>query len=821
MVSRSLQFRFSLWISVLIVVLIGTLSGLLLIDFRANNERLQGVGTAYLQDARVEQVYRRINLAAATLGENLIPPLKNDEQEIVRSLLQNTVKQHNFLFAEVFDVEGNVIHSGVSELEIANKTIEEPRYLKHVRRGTSPLLIPDDYQLVVIQPLWAEDQPLGGLRVALDVRLIEADTLTMTGAFSSEINQSQKETRTTVVATAVAAMLLGLLFAVGVAGRFVAPIRELAKRSDEIGKGNQVTKLISTREDELGDLIDAFNRMSEQIQKTTVSRDFVYHIIGGMNDALTVVNAKGFITLANKASSRILGTPQHSVEGEQFINFVVESDSQRIGHWLESIADKGSAVTETYLWTGEEVMVPVSLSASVLSWDSHGPLIVCVAQDISERRRDEERIRYLAQYDSLTGLANRALFMDRLNHAMQQAEVSEHLIALLFIDIDKFKRINDSLGQTRGDELLRQVAERLRQCVRQGDTVARLAGDEFVIILELLHRAEWVEPVVEKILQRLKEPFDLGADPVYASASIGIAYYPFSKMTAEELVKKADLAMYRAKDQGRATFCYYSTDIAQYQREELSLEAELRRTVDDEGFHLMYQPQVSIETGEVVGVEALLRWDHAKLGDIPRDNFIPLLEDLGLITGVGYWVLNDAARAAKEWAKTRPIRVSVNFSTLQFLDEQLLERLSGSLKEIDLPPELLEVEITETSLMSDMDKSQEVIKGISDMGISVAVDDFGTGYSSFEYLQKFEVSALKVDRAFVRGLPEEQSSKAICSAIIGLGKIMNLRVVVEGVETQGQLDAIEEMGALESQGYYSGKPMSEMDIQRLIERPID
>ena len=430
------------------------------------------------------------------------------------------------------------------------------------------------------------------------------------------------------------------------------------------------------------------------------------------------------------------------------------------------------------------------------------------SQDAS-RKRAEERLSYLAHHDALTNLPNRMLFIDRLGQALSRAPWHKRLAAVLFLDLDHFKRINDTLGHTMGDLLLKEVAKRLAQCSRQGDTVARMGGDEFTIILADIAHAQDVPKVAQKIIDIFSKRFVVGDHEIFITTSVGISLYPDDGEDPEALLKNADAAMYRAKEIGRNTYQYFSIDMNTKASERLALETDLRHALEREEFLVHYQPQVDLNTGQIIGMEALVRWQHPDLGLVPPAKFIPLAEDTGLIAPIGEWVLRTACAQNKAWqtAGLPPIRVGVNLSARQFQCQNLVEMIVRILKETGLDPTYLELELTESVLMQNTEAIIATLCELDAMGINISIDDFGTGYSSLSYLKRFPINRLKIDQSFVRDITTDPDDAAIVTAIITLAHSLKLKVIAEAVETEEQLAFLRSLNCDEMQGYLFSRPL--------------
>ncbi len=435
-----------------------------------------------------------------------------------------------------------------------------------------------------------------------------------------------------------------------------------------------------------------------------------------------------------------------------------------------------------------------------------------------ERKKAEENLAYLKQYDPLTGLANRTLFQDRLQQALARADRDDEIVALMLLDLDHFKAVNDILGHAGGDELLKEVAERIKECVRKSDTVARLGADEFAIILEEMSDARDVAPVAQDILDTLSESFVLDGHEIPVTASIGIAVRPPSE--ADRLLKDADAALRRVKERGRNTYEFYTEEMNVQAFERLTLRNMLRQALREEEFLLHYQPQVDLATGAIVGAEALVRWRQPDSDLVSPARFIPVLEDTGDIVGVGRWIMRTACRQNKAWQDSgvAPLRVAVNLSARQFSREGLVSTVADVLEESGLDPSCLELEITESLLMEDLNASLQILGELQNVaeGLRVSIDDFGTGYSSLSYLKSFPIDLLKIDQSFVRDIPENSDDAAITAAIIGLAHSLRLGVIAEGVETGEQATFLRERGCDEAQGYYFSRPLPAGEFAELL-----
>ncbi|MCJ0973690.1 EAL domain-containing protein [Pseudomonas sp. PS1] len=539
--------------------------------------------------------------------------------------------------------------------------------------------------------------------------------------------------------------------------------------------------------------------------------------------AIVVTDPGGRIVQVNAAFERITGFRGDAVYGQ--LPMVLSADRQQANQ-MDYVH---SQVIQTGSWEGEFWLkrkggetYPCWVGITAVR-DAEDELVsyVCFFSDMSERKASEKRIHRLAYYDSLTQLPNRTLFQDRLHGSLQLATRRGGWVVLMFLDLDRFKPINDSLGHAAGDRMLKDVAVRLASCVEEDDTVARMGGDEFTLLLhpggdrdEALTRAIHV---AERILASLAEPFVLSGREFFVTASIGIALSPQDGNDLSQLMKNADTAMYHAKERGKNNFQFYQAEMNASALERLELESDLRHALEQRQFVLHYQPQFLADGHTLTGVEALLRWQHPRRGLVPPGAFIPALEELGLVVDVGDWVLAEACRQLMAWEGEglHVPKVSVNLSARQFADGRLAQRISAILASSGIAPNRLELELTESILMQDVAEAMRILDSLKQLGPSIAIDDFGTGYSSLNYLKQFPIDVLKIDRSFVDGLPEGEQDAQIARAIIAMAHSLRLSVIAEGVETQAQLDFLQAHGCDEVQGFLLGRPMA---ADRLAER---
>ena len=549
---------------------------------------------------------------------------------------------------------------------------------------------------------------------------------------------------------------------------------------------------------------------------------FLDSVVDNLPHMLFVKDAKDlrFVRI-NKAGEDLLGYSRDELSGKSDYDFFPKEEADFFTARDREVLASGKQldIPEEPIHTRTKgVRILHTKKLPILDASNQPLYLLGISEDITERKQAEERLSYLAYYDVLTGLPNRTLLLERLRQAMVDAERVNRLVVVMFLDLDRFKVINDTLGHHVGDALLKGVAGRLQACVRPGDTISRLGGDEFTVVLANVANIDDVTRVVHKLNDSLALPFHAEGRDLFTTTSIGVTIFPFDVRDAEGLLKNADAAMYHAKDQGRNNFKFFTAELNVRAERRLKLETALRRALERGELSLHYQPQVDLKSGRIVGMEALVRWQHPELGQVPPIEFIPVAEETGLILPIGAWVLREACRQTKAWHDTGfpPMQIAVNISGKQLLQKNFPEQVQAILRETGLAARYLDLELTESILMVDAGGGAAAMQALHALGVSFSMDDFGTGYSSLAYLKRFPIDILKIDRSFVRDLATDPNDVAIVKTIIAMAHTLGMRVIAEGVETYAQLEFLRRQGCDGSQGYYCSKPLTADDFTELL-----
>lgn len=673
-------------------------------------------------------------------------------------------------------------------------------------------------RLLISIPVEVDGVDGGEISGAFNLEGLIADT----ARFTDEITTTQvSSTRTSYVwagtATLAAILLLGgCLFLIVRSQK--SRIRQLRVQAEKLRDSDFSEPLLLARDGELGHLAAVFNELRDRLQKTTHSRDYVNSLLAGMNEAVIVTDNEGRIVRINKATTHLLGYEEDELL-KTSIDFLVNTAGR---HSLAEESPSGLP-KETVFNSKVGESVPVSYTCSVINDENNAAQSrIYAAQNITERQRAEKRIRYLARIDPLTKIPNRMQFQHLLQRGISRARRSGKPLCLFYVDIDHFKEINDTFGHLAGDTTLETVAERLSAALPKNSLVGRLAGDEFAVIVENLRPDDTgiveTSELAQTLLNRLADPFYVQGHEVFMTASLGIAYYPKDAANVIDLIRNADAALYHSKKAGGNVYSFYAPKMNEASVERLMTKSKLKRAFERDELLVHYQPKYNMKTGEVFGAEALVRWELPERGLILPADFIPIAEDSNLIIEIGEWVLDKVCEDFRVWQRSvsSPGRVSVNLSLKQLRQLNFISRISSIMRGHEVSPTSLELEITETTLMENPERTIKMLDQLYSLGLHLAIDDFGTGYSSLSALQQFPISTLKIDKSFVRHMVTNPDDATIVDTIVTMGRNMNMDVVAEGVEEEEQLLMLQKLDCTYAQGLLFGHPMSSDNYLELL-----
>jgi diguanylate cyclase (GGDEF)-like protein/PAS domain S-box-containing protein len=598
------------------------------------------------------------------------------------------------------------------------------------------------------------------------------------------------------------------------------PVDSLIKSADRIGVGDYTRPVEVRQQDSLAGLEQAFERMRGRLRQSTISKNYLHSMLNSMTDAVFVTSPDGVIKLANSAACKLLGFSEEELLGRGIAAILEERERADF-----DLLQAAQETRETVVRTRSGQTIPVSFTGSAIASDDpqfQGNIFV--ARNITDRKRAERRIRYLARYDALTKIPNRMQFYHVLQQTIARALRSGQVVAVLYLDMDRFKEVNDTFGHGAGDRVLEVLAERLARAVPKESVVGRLAGDEFALCVDgLAADTDNRGPIAQlsrAILTEVSRPFQLNQQEVFLTASLGIAFCPRDAENVIDLIRNADAAMYYSKQNGGNTFAFYSPEMNAAAVERLMLKSKLRRALERDELEIKYQPKVDLRNGRIIGAEALLRWRLPGHGDIPPSQFIPLAEETNLIVDIGEWVLNRVCMDYRHMQSEGgdPGRISLNLSLKQLRQASFILRCRSVFRRHGVSPTAFELEITETTLMADTQRTVRLLDELFAMGLHLSIDDFGTGYSSLSALQQFPIGTLKIDQSFVRDASEDAGDATIVRTIIEMGRSLGMEVIAEGVESRAQLEFLRQNACLYAQGRLFGEPCTAAELLALLTR---
>jgi diguanylate cyclase (GGDEF)-like protein/PAS domain S-box-containing protein len=660
-------------------------------------------------------------------------------------------------------------------------------------------------------PVSAEVSPgtlrrVGELRLSLSRFGLEESLAGLRRQMQNQESLQGTHLRELLGALMLALLVLGMGFAWFIARQLARPIEALVKTADRIGEGDYSRPLTVARRDELGELQGSLERLRQNLRDTTITRNYLNTVLNSLSDAVLVTSPDGLVKSCNEAAQALLGCHAGELLGKPLLDLIDVAHRDAF-----EPAQPMSEVRETVLRTARGQTIPVSMASSPVSTeDPQFQGYIYVARNITERKRAERRIRYLARYDNLTKMPNRMQFQHLLQQAIARCRRNNRCLALLYLDLDRFKEVNDTFGHAAGDRTLEVLSERLTRALAKDTVVGRLAGDEFAMFVDDLpgdvdsHVS--IGAMARSVLDEISRTFYVGNQEVYLTASVGIALYPGDADNVVDIIRNADAAMYHSKQNGGNSYAYYLPEMNAVAVERLMLKAKLRRALERNEFVILYQPKVDLRDGRIVGAEALLRWRLPGHGDISPAHFIPLAEETSLIMDIGEWVMDRVCADYRAWQASVPDpgRISINLSLKQLKQPSFIARAGAVFRRHGVSPACFELEVTETTLMTDPKRTIGLLNELFEMGLHLAIDDFGTGYSSLSALQQFPIETLKIDQSFVRDVAQDPDDAAIVRTIIEMGKSLELEVVAEGVESQAQLDFLRHNRCHYAQGLLFG-----------------
>ena len=789
--ARSLKTKY-----LLLALAVGAVLSLLLGGLSYYEHRVDAADVNQLTYATVAQKLEAdLETRASSLSEitatSLAPALSSGNKTAVASIAQRLLDERDIGRVEVLDARGTVLFRGGDPAAQAAGDWFVFQSTIHSNLVSAPV------------------QRVGSLRIWMS-RAEMRETLTSLGAqLESQQGMQIKRMRGLLAGITLPLLVLGLAGAWFIARQLSGPISALVKSADRIGQGDYTRPLAVVRHDELGDLQFALERMRQKLNETTITKNYLDTVLNSLSDAVLVTSPEGIVKSCNEATQRLLGYQEADLLGKPLVSFIDEAHKNGF-----DLTNSAPEARETVLRTASGQTIPVSMASSeITTADPQFQGNIYVARNITERKRAERRIRYLARYDTLTKMPNRMQFQHLLQQAIARARRSQRSLALLYLDLDRFKEVNDTFGHAAGDRTLEILSERLTRNLSKDTVIGRLAGDEFAMFVDDLpmdvdNRAS-IGTLARTLLDEISRTFYVNQQEVYLTASVGVAICPYDAENVIDLIRNADAAMYHSKQNGGNSCAFYVPEMNAAAVERLMLKSKLRRALERDELVILYQSKVDLRNGRVVGAEALLRWRLPGHGDISPSHFIPLAEETSLILDIGEWVLNRVCSDYREWQKSvpEPGRIAINLSLRQLKQASFIARCRAVFRKHEVSPTCFELEVTETTLMTDPKRTIGLLNELYAMGLNLAIDDFGTGYSSLSALQQFPIGTLKIDQSFVRDAAVDSDDAAIVRTIIDMGKSLDLEVIAEGVEASEQLEFLRRHGCYYAQGRLFGDAM--------------
>lgn len=801
----SLKLKYAAAAFLVVVLAVAVVTGVLAWQHDVSTRLLGNVAENTARDRVAIELRARVAATAAHAADTVSGAVRARDTAGIARHLQQFADDSTVSSITVTDTEGNALyrwkrptpHPGALEFE-----------------ATEPVR-----ELVESIPGVRTPKTFGQLTVTVE-QVYPVGAATLRGRLASADSDQVRLALIIAGAFALVAGVVGAGLAWRAGRRLEQPIAALIKGADRIGQGDYTRPMDVRRRDELGELQQALERMRGRLRQSTVNKNYLHSVLNSMTDAVFVTSPDGVVKVANSAACKLLGYAEEEILGRGIV--AVLDEREREGFDLQQAAQE---TRETVVRTRGGQTIPVSFTGSRIETDDpqfQGNIFV--ARNITDRKRAERRIRYLARYDALTKIPNRMQFQHLLQQCIARGLRSGQVVALLYLDMDRFKEVNDTFGHNSGDRLLEILCERLTRTLPKDTVIGRLAGDEFALFVDGLPAdADNRGPIAHlarSILTEVSRGFQLNQHEVYLTASIGVAFCPRDAENVIDLIRNADAAMYYSKQNGGNTFAFYSPEMNAAAVERLMLKSKLRRAVERDEFVIRYQPKIDLRNGRIIGAEALLRWRLPGHGDVPPSMFIPLAEESNLILDIGEWVLNRVCMDYRimQTEGANPGRVSLNLSLKQLRQASFILRCRAVFRRHNVSPTSFELEITETTLMSDAKRTVRLLDELYAMGLHLSIDDFGTGYSSLSALQQFPIGTLKIDQSFVRDVSEDAGDATIVKTIIEMGRSLGMEVVAEGVESLRHLDFLRRNSCHYAQGKLFGEPCTAEDLLALLMR---
>jgi diguanylate cyclase (GGDEF)-like protein/PAS domain S-box-containing protein len=789
--ARSLKTKY-----LLLALGVGAVLSLLLGGLAYYEHRVDAADVNQLTYATVAQKLEAdLETRASSLGEitgsSLAPALSSGNKAAVASIAQRLLDERDIERVEVLDARGGILFSGGDPAAQAAGDWFVFQSTIHSNLVSAPV------------------QRVGSLRIWMSRAEMQETLASIRKQLESQQGMQIKRMRGLLASITLPLLALGLAGAWFIARQLAGPISALVKSADRIGQGDYTRPLAVVRHDELGDLQFALERMRQKLNETTITKNYLNTVLNSLSDAVFVTSPEGIVKSCNEAAQRLLGYQEADLLDKPLVSFIDEVHLNAF-----DLTNSAPEARETVLRTASGQTIPVSMaSSSITTEDPQFQGNIYVARNITERKRAERRIRYLARYDTLTKMPNRMQFQHLLQQAIARARRNQRTLALLYLDLDRFKEVNDTFGHAAGDRTLEILSERLTRNLSKDTVIGRLAGDEFAMFIDDLpadvdNRAS-IGGLARTLLDEISRTFYVNQQEVYLTASVGVAICPYDAENVIDLIRNADAAMYHSKQNGGNSCAFYVPEMNAAAVERLMLKSKLRRALERDELVILYQSKVDLRDGRVVGAEALLRWRLPGHGDISPSHFIPLAEETSLILDIGEWVLNRVCSDYREWQRIvpEPGRIAINLSLRQLKQASFIARCRSVFRKHGVSPTCFELEVTETTLMTDPKRTIGLLNELYAMGLNLAIDDFGTGYSSLSALQQFPIGTLKIDQSFVRDVAVDSDDAAIVRTIIDMGKSLDLEVIAEGVEACDQLEFLRKHGCYYAQGRLFGDAM--------------